>query len=77
MICRFKQLFCGHAREAWSHSNLVPIEPVVRINWHLYEKVMEARAQLTQKQMHDMRFNQVVRQKVEGLTNITGVFNHE
>jgi hypothetical protein len=59
MTYLFKQLFRGHAREAWSHSNLEPVETVFRVNWELYAKVMQARARLTASKMLEMRTNQM------------------
>jgi len=60
MICLFRALFCGHAREAWSHYNLQPVAYGLRINWELYAEICQARNLMGPAEMQQRRFNQLI-----------------
>jgi len=61
-------LFSHKCREAWSHTNLQPIEPVFRVNWPLYDKfITERNKTTTEDSRKDMRKGQMNRQKEQRL----------
>ena len=65
----FKQLFCGRAKEAWSHKNLEPAYnghiPTysrwgVRRNYRLYDMIMKARTTIGPAEIQHKQFMQMV-----------------
>ena len=68
-------LFSGNEKEAWSHNNLQPAEPVVRINWYLYDMVVKSRQTIGVAEIQSRQFAQMVRLRSD--RKISTVFCHE
>jgi hypothetical protein len=60
-----KSLFYPLNKEAWNHCNLQPKEPTFRVNWHLYDRVVQARGTIGPAEIQQRQFAQMVRLKSE------------